>query len=120
MIFEVGELSIKYANDANIPVDIWLKKLDDKNEQAEKYPWNERPEEAQSCTWCLQADNYMPRRSGLGGENSYLIFADTLEELQELVRKHILPLYQTAINILTNMASGNEPCKLYYWSKSDS
>ena len=117
MIENVGELEIESANDANIPVDIWLYPYKEAIENGCEYDGEQNTENL----WVLSANNYMPRKAGLGGDGSYVIWG-TVEELRELIRKHILPLYEVAVEYLKGMIEGrvNQEGKqiydgLYYW-----
>ena len=94
MIEDEGLLEIKHANDANIPVNIFLKKREDG-----KYE--------------LLADNFMPRRC-TAQSDCYHAISDSLKDLQELIKKHVLPLYQTALMKVSYMAEKGEG-SLYYW-----
>jgi len=94
MILE-GEIDF-LCNDANIPVDIWLTK------ESEKHAWQ------------LTADNYMPRKGYLAGENTIKIRATTREELAEIVREKIIPLYESALKQLNLIVEGKAK-SLYYW-----
>ena len=102
---DIGKIPIEDADDANVPVDIWLTK---RNENDEEHPGK----------WQLRANNYMPRKACLGGERSYCAISDDREVLAALVRKHWLPLYQIAVEILTEMRPNKDDnARLYYWQK---
>lgn len=109
-LHNVGEMALNNFNDANIPVDIWIEELNeetDDGESDEKYKAGYR--------FRLHCGNYMPRK-GRVEECAADVYTKDKESLQNAVKKYILPLYQTALNIVTKMA--NE-CKgsLYYWEE---
>ncbi len=83
------------ADDANIPVDIWLTK------------------EADEPRWVLRASNYMPRKECLH-PHGYHAESESREELADLIMAHVMPLYETAVRQLKAIASG-EADSLYYW-----
>ena len=97
---EIGELSFSGANDANIPVGIFFDQEDD---DGEKLPDNQ---------WRIRADNYMPRKCRVE-DGAYNVIG-TKDELKELIRQYILPLYQTAVKRIEGMIDGSND-KLYYW-----
>ena len=101
---DCGEIKITNADNANIPVDIWISPRDEGDSAPE--------------AWKLYANNYMPRRGYLSGNSSYKAYSDSREVLVELVKKHWLPLYQVAVDILSTMEPNeNGNARLYYWSK---
>jgi hypothetical protein len=95
MIRSVGNMGLEEANHANIPVSIFITK----------------PEGAETG-WELSANNYMPRKNYIA-EGEYKYYADTKEELVGLVRKYVIPTYETAIR---RMQSAGE---LYYWEEPE-
>jgi hypothetical protein len=100
MIQELADrMSFDSADDANIPVDIWLHAPD------EECP-----------SWRLLAANYMPRKGCLH-PHGYEVRADNREELNAIVRDKILPLYRVATAQLEAIANG-EADHLYYWQFS--
>jgi len=103
---ESGECEFQYADDANIPVGIFLSEMDD----------SDRDDCPPDHKWQLNADNFMPRK-GLG-EGAYRVTAPTREALVEVVRRYILPLYEVAMANLTAMIAGTND-KLYYWRPPD-
>ena len=88
-----GEIEIAGAGDANIPVNSFLCEPD---ERSPKWRWT--------------ADNFMPRR-GCVAEGQYKIEADTKESILEAVHKHVVPLYEAALENLK--AEG----ACYYWER---
>jgi len=114
VIHSVGDLDITDAGDANVPVDIWIHELE--AECADELPWTKRVGDAVHCKFCLAANNYMPRKASCEGELAYLVFADTREELVELIKEHIIPLYENALSILNEMCNGSKSY-LYYWKR---
>jgi len=93
MIIE-GEIE-ELCDDANIPVDIWLS--------------------YENLAWNLRASNYMPRR-GRVSEEGIDIRATTREELAEIIKNQIIPLYETALKQLNLIVEGKAEC-LYYWKE---
>lgn len=84
------------ADDANVPVDIWLLPPDEYYDR-----------------WTLKAANYMPRKGHLHPDG-YKQTADTREELVVLLTAHVLPLYRIAVSQIEAIASGDAD-HLYYW-----
>lgn len=105
MIEQTGECEIDEADNANIPVNIFLREVEDDDE------------EANGKKWQLVADNFMPRKGRCSG-SAYNVYADTKEELQELVKRHVLPLYQNAIRLLEGIINGTND-GLYYWTEKE-
>jgi hypothetical protein len=105
-------------NDANVPVDIWLTKLseDDVEDLCTGREFDsEDLEKMNSPIWRLKMSNYMPRKGGVDDEG-ITIYSDSKEELQEIVRKKILPLYRRAVNRLVAISEG-KASSLYYWDE---
>ena len=107
---DLGNIEATEADYANIPVDIWLTKVDAESRR-------ERPK---FRAWLLTANNYMPRRGALSGENAYCVTADSRTVLVQIVKKYWLPIYQKAVaRLLTfdmldkNAEKGTS--SLYYW-----
>lgn len=92
-----GEMELSNADDANIPVNIFI-------------TWDEDMKE-----WSLTADNFMPRRNR-AVDNVYVYRGDDPEELRGLVKKYVLPLYEIAVAKLESMIEGKEE-SLYYWTR---
>lgn len=109
MIVNNGEYNLEDADDANIPVNISISKVD--------FDGDERTFEECELNYQLTASNYCPRKSTVY-ENIYCVYSTTLEELQELLKKHVLPLYKNAFDILTKLTETTdleETSSLYYW-----
>lgn len=107
---DLGNIEATEADYANVPVDIWLTKVNAESRR-------ERPK---FRAWLLTANNYMPRRGELSGENAYCVTADSRDVLVQLVKKYWLPLYQAAETRLVmfdvpdkNAEKGTS--SLYYW-----
>lgn len=114
---DVGQITVDEVDDANIPVDIWLKKVDF-NEDLDLLP--DGDEEGYKDYYLLTADCYMLRKSRLAGERPYAVLAKDRQVLVDLVHKHWLPLYKTAVEILTEMKEDDRGVSsLYYWKKRD-
>lgn len=94
MLRDAGDLSIERADDANVPVVCVLSEPDREN-----------------GLWIWDAINFMPRKEYCGG--SYRLEADTKEEIMEVLRKYVIPLYEAAA---TNMRENGEN---YYWQRKD-
>ena len=95
-----GELS--EVDEANIPVNIFINKPGEDDEYPDK--------------WVLTADNFMPRKNAACA--GCVMTADSLQELQEEIKKYVLPLYQTAITQIGAMIDATEDMEmpsLYYW-----
>lgn len=91
MIKDIGGMGFEEANDANIPVCIFISE----------------PSESETA-WELTANNYMPRKNWIS-EGEYKYQADSRQELYDLVQKFVVPLYRTALEQLTKNG------ELYYW-----
>lgn len=100
---DMGIIPVDCADYANIPVDIWLNRDEDDKEY-----------------WLLTADNYMPRKGCLSGEDSYYIRSKNRDTLVKLIHEYWLPLYQNAVRILTLIEPDDteEAARLYYWKDS--
>ena len=93
MIRDIGEIPIDDADDANIPVNCSM-----------------LPPEIEGGVWMWIARNYMPRKSRCSSySDSYILEADSKEEILRVVRKYVTPLYFTAFHNL--WTSGEN----YYW-----
>ena len=99
---DVGDIDFGSADDANVPVDVWLKEESDNIDVRDAGGWR------------LSAANYCPRKDNVY-EGAYEVWG-TREELVEVIKTKILPLYQTATDILQMMCQGTAD-HLYYWSK---
>ena len=108
MIENCGELSIEDADNGNVPVSIFLHSY----EPGDGMDYD--GEQDTKDLWVLNADNYMPRRCGVAS-GVYLVFG-TREELQDLVKKYILPLYQMAIQKIDTMINSPSGGQFYYWT----
>jgi hypothetical protein len=116
MIENIGSMSFEDASTSNIPVDIWVSQITDKwTKPHNGYGFQATPD--QVGKYIVHADNYMPRRGMLGGEDGFVYGAvvDTLDEVREIFEKYIIPLYETALAILKKMAGGNTKTPLYHW-----
>lgn len=101
-----GEIDIEHANEMNVPVAIFISKLDRE--------WSDQLAPAWA-NFKLTADNFMPRK-GFSTESAYKAYADTEQELQDLVRKYVQPLYEAA---LWNVQNISTTVSQYYWEKED-
>lgn len=94
-----GELDFETdANDMNVPVNIFI---DMSDQFADEHPGK----------WELHAANYMPRKER-AHQSAYQYAADSRQELVELVRKYVVPLYEVALAELKEFGT------LYYWESS--
>ena len=100
MVEEKGEIPFSGANDLNIPVNIWL--LETKGEDGKK-----------DGTWTLRANNFLPRKDRVETD-MYEAVSEKREELVDLIKKHILPLYETAVKKLQAVCNGTGN-ELYFW-----
>lgn len=101
MIKNSGELSIDFADDANVPVNIFISEVEEGD-----YDEDDQPDWA---THVLTASNFMPRK-GRVASNTHLVFADNEEELRTLVQRHVVPIYEQALERLKTKST------LYYWT----
>ena len=93
MIRDIGEIPIDDADDANIPVNCFMV-----------------PPDIEGGVWRWTALNYMPRRNRCSSySDSYILEADSKEEILRAVRKYVTPLYFAAFH---NLWSSGEN---YYW-----
>jgi len=99
MFENTGDKDIESANDANVPVNIFITRAD----------------ENVSHKWELSADNFMPCKNR-AADGAYCVEADTKKELLKLVKQYILPLYQIAIRNIEAMIEGSED-GFYYWTE---
>ena len=95
-----GECEIEGSSPSNIPVNIFLTKPDENLEGDE--------------THMLTADNFMPRRCTVS-DGAYVVYG-TEEELREAVKKYVMPLYQAALDNVTEIVSKARNSH-YYWEK---
>ena len=102
MIDNIGEMEMKDFDDANIPVNVFIEKLDDDDEGYDE-----------GFRYILRADNFMPRKNA-ASDGAVTVRSDNKEELQELVKKHVLPLYETAISMIKKIIDGSGD-SFYYW-----
>jgi len=102
-MYDAGDCSFDSADDANIPVDVWLSLTEDDDSFKNEGKWR------------LHASNYMPRRARVD-DSAYCVYSDNKEELDAIIREKILPLYKRAMNLLEGMCSSTEGGSLYYWS----
>ena len=100
MIKEKGEIPFGEADGSSIPVDVWLTETE-----------NDKTREKDG-TWTLRAANYIPRKGVV--EGSYEAVSDKREELVELIKRHVLPLYETAVKKLRAICEDGAD-NLYYW-----
>jgi hypothetical protein len=104
---ELGKRRWQDTDGSNIPVGIYLipRKDDDRRYSMKKYPYE------------LGASNYITLRC-LGGDKiekfAYCAYG-TKEQLQELLKIHALPLFQTAAATLNSMATGEKTPKGHIW-----
>lgn len=89
-------------DDANVPVDIWLTDLSDESEHYKD-----------GYRYLLKASAYMPRKDSVYA-GAFEVISDNKEELQLIVKNEILPLYDSARNILLDIIAGKTDF-LYYW-----
>lgn len=90
MLRDTGNLPITRADDANIPVVCFMHEPDREN-----------------GLWTWSAINFMPRKECCC--DGYMLEADTKEEIMEALEKHVIPLYEVALDNLKT--TGNN----YYW-----
>jgi len=98
----VGDLDFSDADDANVPVSIFLTPVDE-DDEIEK-----------GETHKLTADNFMPRKA-TAREGAYKAFG-TQTELVEVLKEHVLPLYEIALANIHAMITHGEGDN-YYWER---
>ena len=65
--------------------------------------------------WKMTADCFDPRLTHIG-EGLFKVAADDKATIVALVHKHFLPLYQTAVDVLTTLKSDDDGVSgLYFW-----
>jgi len=116
MIESLGELEFP-ADDANIPVNIFIEEVDAKGCALPEETTITDFEVTGQKYWRLTADNFMPRRTTIN-QDAYQYVATTREELNDLVKREILPLYQVALDLVKDMSEGKQNL-LYYWHEQD-
>ena len=119
MYRDIGNIALNHADDANIPVDIWLTKITDEH-LTEHNGHGFVADPADVGKLMLHADNYMPRRARLSGDHegfAYQAVCDTEADVKEIIEKFIKPLYQTALKVLDAMSTGDIESNLYYWKE---
>lgn len=94
MIESIGEMELSEANELNIPINIFIAEPGDGVETHDK--------------WELYANNYMPRKE-YSCSLQYQYKGDSREELVELIKKYVVPLYETALSKLKSTG------ELYFW-----
>ena len=102
---DLGDMCIADADDMNVPVNSFLTQIDDSRileaNRLKRYKgWFE---------WSAQ--NFMPRKECLGGE--YRVIAPERETILELVKKYVVPLYETALENLKTYGAN------YYWERKE-
>lgn len=93
-----GELKIEECNNMNVPVNSFLIAPGEPDNKGTKWRWI--------------ANNFMPRKNFVE-EGAYDIEADTKEEIMEVVRKYVVPLYLTALINLETIGAN------YYWERKN-
>ena len=96
MIERIGDGYLHLANEANIPINIYI----------------ENPNGNPDGIYKLTADNYMPRR-GTISSGHYEYHSTDKNELLILIKTHIIPLYETALKQLNKIVN-SEVDMLYY------
>lgn len=115
IIKNCGEASFDSADDANIPVDIWLRPIEKEYQRVEEiYGEDDSPPVRFTPTWELKASNYMPRRAAVEEGEAFYAVADNREELIDIVKNTIIPIYKKALVKLERICEGTED-NLYYW-----
>ncbi len=90
---------ITEVDETAIPVDIWIQKAEDGSPDAGK--------------WVLTASCYIPRKTFVTGDY-FTVVADTAEELRDLIKIHVLPIYEAAVAQISAIRDGRAD-HLYYW-----
>jgi hypothetical protein len=95
MVEEDSDRSFTDVDYDNVPVNIWLTE--------------------ENGIWTLIASNYMPRLDRVGQE-TYKATSSNKEELVEIIKKRIIPLYEIALKKLNAICEGKAE-DLYYWKE---
>lgn len=112
MIQSIGEAEFGPHDSANIPCNIFIAEID-REDEYDLQRLREHGVVGTEWTWRLTADLFMPRKGKWSDAYEYV--ATSKEELNELVRKHVLPSYQIALDAVTAMSEGRRDT-FYYWS----
>lgn len=94
MFEDRGEVNSDHADDANIPVNIFIERSDGR--------------------WRLVADNFMPRTERVG-QLAYELVADNRDEFKPFLER-VRALYAIALARIDAMLDGSGS-NLYYWSE---
>ena len=105
----LGSLCIADANDMNVPVNCFLSQIDESRIRDPKEPEAGGYEQKYLGWFEWTAQNFMPRKERL--EEGYRVIAPEKDTILELVRKHVVPLYEVA---LQNLRTSGEN---YFWWK---
>lgn len=111
-IHSAGEVELEEHDDANIPCNLFISELDEEDAQSAK----DEHELDFIPKWELRFDLFMPRKGLMDSAGTY--FAETREELQQLVKEKILPSYKIAFDAITAMAEGKRD-DFYYWTPNE-
>lgn len=118
MYKDIGDIEFAEADDANVPVDIWLYKITDEHTEPDNGDgFVVEPEDVGK--FMLYADNYMPRKERLCGQAIFQAVCDTEADVKEIIEKFIKPLYQTALKVLDAISTGDTKSHLYYWKEKE-
>jgi hypothetical protein len=115
MIESIGDLDPDIADNANVPVNVWLMQITENGAGDSLCRSDADPDWA---TWVLTADNYMPRKARVT-QDAYRIVATSREELAAIVRDSWMPLYELAAGVMREICEGTQT-HLYYWERDDS
>ena len=94
------------ADDMNIPVNIWLIRIDEVEEDS--------PAGVESGWWELVAGCYMPRKCRVMDEH-FRFYAADRETLAQLVVEQWVPLYEAALTKLKAFGTSTGESDLYFW-----
>ena len=110
MIHDVGECSLDAIDDANVPVTIFVSRVDE--DDIDEYPDLEG-----QVAWTLTASNFMPRK-GVVCEGAYRLLSDDRDELVAAFQQRALPVYKDACTCIARLdkADADGESYLYYWS----
>ena len=97
----IGECSFDNVDNASIPVDIWLTE--------------EEKDGNKTGYYTLRAGCYLPRKNAIS-QSLFEVRSKDPTALRDIVRKKIIPLYQTALAKLEAIANGTSD-NLYYWEE---
>lgn len=97
----LGSICIEDCDDMNVPVNSFLSQIEEYDIFDPKDPNPDALDRKYLGWFRWSASNFMPRKEKL--EGNYMVVASEKETILELIKRHVAPLYQTALeNLLTH------------------